>query len=211
MENGSRILVADDHEIVRIGLVQTIKKIRPRATLREVDDYDALAEVVSKEKFDLAIIDVLMPNGTLQQAIDFIALRQPELKILVFSSQDETLYAQRYLKMGANGFLNKLSPKDTIARALTAMFKKGQYISEEVRETMVYNTLNKEQNTTAVESLTNRELEVAHKLVEGLPLKTISSELNLHSSTVSTYKNRLFQKLSIQSIPELVKILKNQN
>jgi len=211
MQSGSRILVADDHEIVRMGLVQAIKKLRPRAALFEVGDYKSLAEIVAKEKFDLAISDVMMPNGTLQQAIDFIKVKQPHLKILVFSSQDENLYALRYLKMGADGFLHKLSPKDTIDRALTAMLEKGQFISEQVRETMVYNTLNDQQTTSALEALTNRELQVATKLVEGLPLKEISNKLNLHSSTVSTYKNRLFQKLNIQSIPELVDILKNQN
>lgn len=211
MQRRSKILVADDHPIVRMGLVQAIKNLRPSSILFEVEDYKALFILVSKEKLDLVITDVMMPNGTLQQAIDFIKLKQPELKILVFSSQDEKVYAVRYLKMGADGFINKLSPKDTLERALTSMLQKGLYISEDVRETMVNSTLNKKHVTSNLESLTDRELQVATKLVGGQPLKEISNELNLHTSTVSTYKNRVFQKLNIQSIPELIEILRSYN
>jgi len=208
MHTATRILVADDHGIVRMGLVQIIKQLRPLAILSEVEDYKSLSSLIAKESFDLVILDVNMPNGTLQQAIDFIKLKQPELKILVFSSQDEQLYALRYLKMGAGGFLNKLSSKEQIDEALSAMLNKGQYISNEIKDSMVSNTLNKHQSSSPLEALSNRELEVANKLVEGLPLKELSQQLNLHTSTVSTYKNRVFEKLDIQSIPELVEILR---
>lgn len=208
MHTGTRILVADDHGIVRMGLIQIIKQLRPLAILSEVEDFKTLSLLISKESFDLVILDVNMPNGTLQQAIDFITLKQPELKILIFSSQDEQLYALRYLKMGASGFLNKLSSKEKIDEALSAMLNKGQYISEEIKDSMVSNTINKNLGASPLEALSNRELEVANKLVEGLPLKELSNQLNLHTSTVSTYKNRVFEKLEIQSIPELVEILR---
>lgn len=208
MQTVNRILVADDHGIVRMGLMQVIKHLRPHAILTEVEDYKSLTTLISQETFDLVILDVNMPNGTLQQAIDIIKLKQPQLKILVFSSQDEHLYALRYLKMGADGYLNKLSSKEKIDKALTAMLQKGQFLSEEMKDSMIAQSLNKEQSSSPLEALSNRELEVANKLVEGLPLKELSNQLNLHTSTVSTYKNRVFEKLEIQSIPELVAILK---
>src|SRR5690606_9503866 len=208
MHTGTRILVADDHGIVRMGLMQVIKQLRPQALLSEVEDYKSLSALISKESYDLVILDVNMPNGTLQQAIDFIKLKQPGLKILVFSSQDEQLYALRYLKMGADGFLNKLSSKNQIDAALSAMLQKGRFISEEMKDSMVSQTLNNQKNNSPLEALSNRELEVANKLVEGLPLKELSNQLNLHTSTVSTYKNRVFEKLNIHSIPELVELLR---
>lgn len=211
MNTGNRILVADDHGIVRMGLLQVIKQLKPDSVLSEVEDYKLLYSLISKENFDLVILDVNMPNGLLQEAIDFIKLRQPELKILVFSSQDEHLYALRYLKMGADGFLNKLSSKEKINHALNAMLQTGKFISEEVKDYMVSNSLNKQQKGSPLESLSNRELQIANKLVEGLPLKELSNQLNLHSSTISTYKNRMFDKLDIQSIPELVEILRMYN
>lgn len=202
-----RILIADDHGIVRMGLMQLIKNLRPLAILSEVEDFKSLSSIISKENFDLVIVDVNMPNGTLQQAIDFIKLKQPSLKILIFSSQDEQVYAMRYFKMGADGFLNKLSSKHKVDEALNAMLERGKFISEEVKESMVFNTSRK-QKTSSLESLSNREMEVANKLIEGLSLKEMSNQLNLHTSTISTYKNRVFDKLEIQSIPELVEILR---
>lgn len=211
MQTDIRILVADDHGIVRMGIIQVIKKLKPDAILSEVEDYKTLYTIVSKEKFDLAILDVNMPNGSLQEAIDFIKIKQPELKILIFSSQDEQLYAIRYLKMGAHGFLHKLSSNEKINQALNSMLQKGSFISEEVRNAMVFNSLNKIETTNPVESLSNRELEVANKLTEGLSLKEMSNQLNLHSSTISTYKNRVFEKLKVNSVPELIEILKIYN
>lgn len=208
MHSGKRILIADDHGIVRMGLVQVIKKLRPSAELYEVEDYKALSSLIAKEKFDLIILDVNMPNGTLQQGIDYIKVKQPGAKILVFSSQDEHLYAHRYLKMGADGYLNKLSSGDKIDQALQSMLEKGKFISDKVKDSLVSQSLNQQKSNSPLELLSDRELEVANKLVEGIPLKELSIQMNLHTSTISTYKNRVFQKLEIQSIPELVELLR---
>lgn len=208
MQIDIRILVADDHGIVRMGLIQVIKQLKPHAVLSEVEDYKSLYKLISKEKFDLAILDVNMPNGSLQEAIDFIKMEQPSLKILIFSSQDEQLYAIRYLKMGADGFLHKLSSNEKINQALNAMLEKGRFISEEVREAMIFDSLGKRPVASPLETLSNRELQVANKLCEGLSLKEMSNQLNLHSSTISTYKNRVFEKLNINSIPELIEVLR---
>lgn len=207
MKTRNRILVADDHGIVRMGLMHLINKLRPHAILTEVEDYKSLFSIISKENFDLAIIDVNMPNGTFQQAIDIIKLKQPNLKILVFSSQDEQVYAMRYLKMGADGFLNKLSSQDKVDAALSAMLERGKFLSDDMKESMIFGST-KGQDASNLENLSNRELEIANKLVEGLSLKELSNQLNIHTSTASTYKNRVFKKLKIQSIPELVEVLK---
>lgn len=79
-----RIIVADDHGIVRMGLIQTIKRLLPTAIITEVEDYKSLYKVIQKEELDLAIMDVNMPNGTVQEAIDYIKMHQPDLRILVF-------------------------------------------------------------------------------------------------------------------------------
>ncbi|HEX7869827.1 MAG TPA: response regulator transcription factor, partial [Chryseobacterium sp.] len=130
------IIVADDHGIVRMGLIQTIKRLLPDAVISEVEDFKALYKVILNEKLDLAIMDVNMPNGSVQEAIDYIKMHQPDLKVLIFSSQDEELYAMRYLKMGAGGYLSKQSSNSVIETALTAMLSTGRYASEEVKEAM---------------------------------------------------------------------------
>ncbi|MFS4474730.1 response regulator [Chryseobacterium sp. T20] len=206
-----RIVVADDHGIVRMGLIQTIKRFRPDAIISEVEDYKSLYNLILKEEFDLAIMDVNMPNGTVQEAIDYIKIHQPALKTLIFSSQDEELYGMRYLKMGAGGYLSKLSSTEVIETALTAMLSKGRYVSENIKEAILLESLNGSVKNSPFEALSDRELQIANKLAEGLPLKEISNQLNLHSSTISTYKIRLFEKLKIRSIPELVEILRLYN
>ncbi|AYZ11544.1 DNA-binding response regulator [Chryseobacterium arthrosphaerae] len=206
-----RIVVADDHGIVRMGLIQTIKRLRPDAVISEVEDYKSLYKLILNEKLDLAIMDVNMPNGTVQEAIDYVKIHQPELKILIFSSQDEELYGMRYLKMGAGGYLSKLSSTEVIETALTAMLTKGRYVSDHIKEAVFLESLNGTAKNSPFEALSDRELQIANKLAEGIPLKEISNQLNLHSSTISTYKIRLFEKLKIRSIPELVKILRMYN
>ncbi|MBY5957973.1 response regulator transcription factor [Membranicola marinus] len=212
MQHDPRILVADDHGIVRMGLIQVIQRLKPKAILTEVNDYETLYAHIGKEKYDLAIIDVNMPNGTVQEAIEIIKIKQPKMKILIFSSQDEQLYAIRYLQMGADGFLHKLSSSEKINKALNTMLEDGKYISDEVRDAMVMSTLKKQNSSSAsIESLSNRELQVANKLCEGIPLKEVSDQLNLHTSTISTYKNRVFEKLEISSIPELIELFRMYN
>ncbi|ACU07229.1 DNA-binding response regulator, LuxR family [Flavobacteriaceae bacterium 3519-10] len=211
LKENVRIIVADDHGIVRMGLLQTVKRLLPDAIITEVEDFKSLYKVISKEELDLAIMDVNMPNGTVQEAIDYIRNHQPKLKILIFSSQDEELYALRYLKMGAGGYLSKQSSSSVIETALTSMLTTGRYASEAVKEAMFFESVSGNTKTSPVEILSDRELQIANKLAEGLPLKEISNQLNLHSSTISTYKNRLFEKLKIKSIPELVEILRLYN
>lgn len=204
---GKKILIADDHGVVRLGLSLIIKKLRPDSIVKEVDDYQEVMNIIKKEAFDLAILDLNMPNGNFQEALHAIKARHPYAKVMIFSSQDENLYAVRYLKMGADGFLHKLADENVINKALTKMLDRGSYMSEEVKDTLILNQLNKQDApVNPLEILTDREMEVAERLITGEPMKNISIDLNLHSSTVSTYKTRILEKLNIQSIPDLIKL-----
>src|SRR5690606_16857122 len=100
-----KILIADDHSIVRIGLSIMIKKLRPHAEIDEADSFKSVLEIINIKKFDLIIMDINMPNGNFQQTFDIVKIKHPHVKVLVFSSQDEQTYAIRYLKLGADGFL----------------------------------------------------------------------------------------------------------
>jgi DNA-binding NarL/FixJ family response regulator len=202
-----KILIADDHGVVRMGLSLIIKKLRPNATIDDVEDYQKVMQKVKENTFDLAILDLNMPNGNFNEALQAIKSKNSETKVLIFSSQDESLYAVRYLKMGADGFLHKDSSEDAINKALTKMLDKGRYMSDDVKDALINDKLNKRETTiNPLEILTGREMEVAERLVVGEPMKDISNNLNLHSSTVSTYKTRILEKLNIQTIPDLIKL-----
>lgn len=202
-----KILIADDHVIVRMALSLIIKKVRPRAAVDEVDDYQKVLDLIKIKSFDLVILDIKMPNGNFRQTMDIIKLNHPNTKVMIFSSQDESLFAIRYLKMGADGFLHKLSSEETISLAINKMLDKGSYISEDVRDVLVNNKLNRPKGPlNPVNMLTDREIAVAERLVKGVLLKDISNELNIHISTVSTYKMRILEKLNINSIQDLIKL-----
>ena len=202
-----KILIADDHGVVRMGLSLIIKKLRPHATIDDVEDYQKVMQKVKENTFDLAILDLNMPNGNFNEALQAIKSKNSETKVLIFSSQDESLYAVRYLKMGADGFLHKDSSEDAINKALTKMLDKGRYMSDEVKDALINDKLNKRETTiNPLEILTGREMEVAERLVVGEPMKDISYNLSLHASTVSTYKTRILEKLKIQTIPDLIKL-----
>ena len=202
-----RILIADDHGVVRLGLSMMIKKLRPDFIVDEVDDYQKVMSIIKEKTFDLTILDLNMPNGNFQEALQAIKSKSPKTKVMIFSSQDESLYAIRYLKMGADGFLHKLASEEKINKALSKMLDKGTYMSEEVKESLINSNLNKHNaSPNPLEILSDREIEIAERLIGGEPMKVISRNLNIHSSTVSTYKGRILEKLNIQSIPELIKI-----
>src|SRR5690606_24599214 len=97
-----RILIADDHGVVRLGLSMMIKKLRPSYIIDEVDDYQKVMNIIKVKTFDLIILDLNMPNGNFTEALQAIKFRTPQTKVMIFSSQDESLYAVRYLKMGAD-------------------------------------------------------------------------------------------------------------
>jgi DNA-binding NarL/FixJ family response regulator len=204
---GKRILLADDHGVVRLGLSSIIRKLRPDSIIDEVDDYQKVMHKIKDTSYDLAILDLNMPNGNFQEALAAIKGKDPHTKVMIFSSQDESIYALRYLKMGADGFLHKFADEDVINNALTKMLDRGIYMSEDVKDSLIFNKLNKQPATiNPTEVLTNREMEVAERLITGEPIKDISNDLNIHASTVSTYKTRILEKLNIESIPELIKL-----
>lgn len=204
-----KILIADDHTIVRIGLSMIIKKNYPGIFIQEVADYISLIEAVKVEEFGLIILDINMPNGHFQGTIDFIKQRQPQVKVLIFSYMDENLYALRYLKAGADGFLHKYAAEGEVLIAIQKIYQSGKYLSETLKDDLVNYSINKEkpfQNPLLI--LSDREIEIAGRLIKGESLKIISGELNIHNSTISTYKTRIFDKLHINTLPELIEIFK---
>lgn len=211
-ETEEKILIADDHGVVRLALSMMIKKLRPKAVICEAKDYKEVMQLIKQKSFDLAILDINMPNGNFQEALEAIKFKSSASKVMIFSSQDESIYAVRYLKMGADGFLHKDSGEDVINRALVKMLDQGRYMSEEVKDSLIYGKLNKQETPiNPLEMLSEREMEIAECMVAGDAPKEISSKLNIHASTVSTYKSRVFEKLNIQSIADLIKIFNFHN
>lgn len=206
MKKQYNILLADDHSVVRHGVSLILKDAFERINITHCDSFD---QVISKlrEKQDLIFLDINLPGGNSTKMIEKIRQNYPNLLILMFSAYDETQYALRYIHAGANGYLNKDSSDVEIVKAVRSIIETGKYISDAVKEKILENALYKTP-INPLESLSDREIEVAELLVSGEGNLEISNKLNIQMTTVSTFKNRIFEKLGINNVVRLVEILK---
>ncbi len=199
------ILIVDDHDVVRYGIMLLIKELLPWAQISQVGSFPDAIEVVEKNKIDLVVLDINIPGGNNIQMLDVLERKQKGIKVLIFSAYDESLYALRYLQAGAKGYLYKQNSNNDVKLALQSVLNGGTYMSKTVKDGLINNLLNNNnEDVNPIDILSNREFEVAQMLIFGHGVTEISSSLNLQMSTVSTYKNRIFEKLKVDNIVQLI-------
>lgn len=209
MMNSLTILIADDHKIIHLGLATVIRNIRPGATIHFSMDFPSVMKLVKEHQFDLIIMDINMPAGNFQTTLEFVKRVQPDVKVMAFSSADEGLFAPRFIRQGADGFVNKLSSESQLEQALESMLGTGVYLSSEVKDNVIQHALaGAKPFQNPLEVLTDREIEIATLLIRGDSLKAINEKLFIHVSTISTHKTRIFKKLGVETIPDLIDIFK---
>ena len=196
-------VTADDHSVVTKSLSFIMKELFSNATIYELNNLTDVVEKLNTTPVNLLMLDVTFPDGNSLAVIPTIKKIQPNLKILIFSGHDEDIYAMRYLQAGADGYLHKLSTEDEIKMAINEVMTFGRYLSRNIQEKLTNNYIFKKPQNP-LEQLSNRELEIARLMVEGYGNIEICAALDLQKSTVSTYKNRIFEKLQIEHISELI-------
>ena len=196
-------ITADDHSVVTKSLSFIMKELLSNATIYELNNLTDVVEKLNTTPVNLLMLDVTFPDGNSLAVIPTIKKIQPNLKILIFSGHDEDIYAMRYLQAGADGYLHKLSTEDEIKMAINEVMTFGRYLSRNIQEKLTNNYIFKKPQNP-LEQLSNRELEIARLMVEGYGNIEICAALDLQKSTVSTYKNRIFEKLQIEHISELI-------
>lgn len=197
--------MADDHAIVRFGTISLIRDLFDEVTVVEAANFDDSLRMVEDRHFDLLILDINIPGGNSFQMIDVLRLRQPGLKILIFTAYDEHMYGFRYLQAGADGFLMKNSNEDEIKYAIRSVLGGEKYFGPSVKAYLLDKMNQKKQEVAnPLLTLSNRETEVVRLLIQGNGIAEIARLLHLQISTVSTYKVRIFQKLNVRNIVELV-------
>ena len=199
-----KILLVEDHSIVRYGLVRILTGMSHDVAIDETGDFDEALKEISKKKYDLVILDINIPHGSNMEMMHLLRVRQPGIKILIFSGADERLYALRYLSEGADGYLMKDSPSHEIINAVRCVMNDEKYVSVGVRQQLLQNLQNKRQgHEHPLSILTDREVEVMDSLIQGQSIGDIARSMSLHVSTVSTYKTRIFRKLEVTNVIEL--------
>jgi two-component system invasion response regulator UvrY len=207
----ANIIVADDHAIVRRGVILLLREILPLATIFQATDFDQIAQTLKENKIDLLICDINMPGCDNFKIIDTIRFISPATRVLIFSAYNEELYAMRYIQAGANGYLHKDCSEDEVKQAIRAVLDNGKYLSKKIKGQLVNKALSPAVRNmeNPLAQLSNREMEVANLLGQGMGLLEVSNMLHIQISTASTYKSRLYDKLGISNIAELITLLKN--
>lgn len=194
-----RVLVADDHQIVRDGLRRILSAHADLEVAAEAADGDAALALVRERPFDVAVLDMSMPGLSGIDLIRRLRLEKPALPLLVLSMHGERQYAARAMKAGASGYLNKDSAAEQLVDALRKVAAGGVYLSDKAAQSLV------ESGRRASGDLSDRELEVVRLLAEGLGPTEIGERLRLSVKTVSTHKARAQEKLGLQGTAELVR------
>lgn len=199
----TKILVADDHEIVRKGMGTIISETDDLCLVGEAENGNEVLQKLNELDVDVLVMDFDMPekNGldTLLEVKGFF----PKLPVLILSIFPEDHYGTRFLKAGASGYLGKASASDQLVVAIRKVAKGGKYVSSELAEKLATD-INKDSEKIPHEKLTDREFQVFRMLAGGSKLKDIASELCLSINTVSTYRGRILEKMDLKSNADLI-------
>ena len=197
-----RILLADDHAIIRRGLIQILKDEYPAIEITEVGDGESIIKEVTFHDFDLVISDLDMPGISGLDALEQVKLIKPDLAVLILSVYTEDLYAVRVLKAGAAGYMNKNAAPFELINAVKRISLGKKYITPDIAEKLLINV---DTQKGPHELLTNRELEIFKMLAEGKTLTQIAQALSSALTTVGTHRSRLMNKLGLTTNSELTR------
>lgn len=205
----SHILIVDDHSVVRTGLAVLLSEQLHAETDIAADGKTAIKKIKEKN-YDLVILDINMPDTDCGSLLSTFCVLRSDIRILIFSMNEEALFGRHYMKMGAKGYLSKNALDDEIIYAVNQVLSGKKYMSPELIESFG-DHISGVKNSNPFHALSERELRVAHHLLKGKNILEISQVMNLHTSTVGTDKTRLFEKLGIKSLVDLTELARIYN
>jgi DNA-binding NarL/FixJ family response regulator len=197
-----RILVVDDHAIVREGLKQILSDVSDISVLAEAANGQEAMDRIRRETFDVILMDISMPGRSGLEILKDIKNEQPKLPVLILSMHPEEQYAIRALKAGAAGYMNKSSAPDELIGAIRKVSAGRKYVSPSVAEKLAFE-LGSDPTRLPHELLSDREYQVMIMLAAGKSVSEIGEELCLSVKTISTYRARIMEKMNLKKNAEL--------
>jgi len=198
-----RIVIADDHDIVRAGMKQIISDDDDLEVAGEAESGEKLIELVKKNDYDIILVDLKMTGMNGLEVIKHVKLIKPQIPVIVLSMHSEDQYAVRTIKAGASGYLTKETAVESLVGAIKKVVKGGKYISPRLAETLADSIAGGTLNPH--EALTDREFEVLCMLASGKTVSEIAGELFLSVKTISTYRQRMLEKMNMKTNSELTR------
>jgi len=205
-----RILIADDHEIVRRGIKQILQEGLSFLEIGEAHDAGSLIDKAGQGNWDIIISDISMPGGGIMNALPKIRESKPHQPVLIITIYPEEQYAVKLFRMGASGYLNKDAATEELLKAVRVILAGRRYIHPSVAEKITL-ALRTEAGLLPHELLSEREFEVMSRLVSGSSVTQIAGELTLSPNTVSTYRSRILLKMDMKTNADLIRYALNNN
>jgi DNA-binding NarL/FixJ family response regulator len=208
METGARILIVDDHPIVRDGLEYLISKENDLRICGYAENTTAALEAIAMYKPDIAIVDISLKGGRNGlELTSTIKELYPQLPVIILSMHEESIYAQRAIRLGARGYVTKHEMTSAIVQAIRKVMSGSIYLSESQASRLVDDLMFDQDKivTNSVEKLTNKELRVFSLIGQGKKTSDIAAELQVSVKTIDTHRLRIKQKLRLTNSSELIK------
>lgn len=199
------ILIIENHEITRYGTRLILTEILGKTEISEATTIEESLIILGEKNFDLILFEIDLPDGNTNNIISQIRNKQKNVKILIFTSRSEDMYALNYLQAGADGFLSKSVSKNEFRKAITTLITTGRYISDNLRDKFINEHLLPGMRRDKTIKLSRRETEIMHLLSLGKSTSQIAKELHLRNSTVSTFKSRIFEKMQVDNLIDMIK------
>ena len=199
-----KILIVDDHAVIHQGLKRILDDEFQGATFGEARHSQEALDLVSRERWDLVILDVDLPGRGGLDVLKQVRAEHPKLPVLIFSMHSEEQFAVRALKAGASGYVAKDSASERLVEAIRKAIRGGRYVSAALAEKLAAD-LSRDVSPVSHEILSDREFEVMRMIAEGKTTTAIADLLSLSVKTVSTYRARILEKLQLETTSELIR------
>lgn len=203
----TRIMIVDDHPIVREGYVHLIQRRDDLQVCAQAGGKVEAMQQIRSSSPQLIIVDISLSDGSGLELIKDIRSQYPQIKLLAVSMHDENLFAERCIRAGAQGFVNKQQAPEQLIRAIDRVLSGKIYLSQDITERMICRSIGatEDENVSPIEKLSDRELEVFEQIGQGETTRQIASKLNLSAKTIETYRENIKHKLNLSNATELTR------
>jgi len=198
-----KVLLVDDHVIVRNGVRLMLGEAEDIAVMGEADNAQRALQLAREQAFDVALVDIALPDKNGLDLLKLLRAEKPKMAVLILSTYSEEIYAMRALKQGAAGYLTKDTPADALIAAVRRVAAGGKHVSPVLMEKLA--SIVGGGSTGTHEALSNRELEVLKRIAAGESLVKIAEVLHLSPHTVTTYRTRIMEKMGLTTNAELTR------
>lgn len=199
----TKVLIADDHAVVRQGLRQILREVPEMTQVGEALNGQEVLDKIRTEEWDAVVLDISMPGRSGLDVLKELKHDHPKLPVLVLSMHAEDQFAVRLLRAGAAGYLTKESAPEELVKAIRKVVSGGKYVSPSLAEKLAFD-MHGDSDKLLHETLSDREFQVMRMMATGKTVKEIAEELSLSVKTVSTYRARILEKMSLKSNAELI-------